>query len=89
MVSSASEPSSPAPPPSVRIGEPLLASYTYSSTSQLPDEVEDDGAEVKDEKGKQRAAREDEEWMMGIDEAGRGPVLGQKAAWTMSDRLLI
>lgn len=51
------------PPPSVRVGQPLLCSYLYSTA---------DRANITDqEEGLKR-----EEWVMGIDEAGRGPVLG-------------
>ncbi|PLW07762.1 hypothetical protein PCANC_08117 [Puccinia coronata f. sp. avenae] len=53
----------PAPPPSVKVSEPLLSSYLYSTT---------DRAQVTDEEDKLKR----DDWIMGIDEAGRGPVLG-------------
>jgi hypothetical protein len=54
----------PAPPPSVKVSEPLLSSYLYSTT---------DRAQVTDEEDKLKR----DDWIMGIDEAGRGPVLGE------------
>lgn len=53
-------------PPSVTAGEPLYSSYTYSSAKPIREGEQDD--EVKRRGG--------QGWMMGIDEAGRGPVLG-------------
>ncbi|EFP85606.1 uncharacterized protein PGTG_10935 [Puccinia graminis f. sp. tritici CRL 75-36-700-3] len=51
------------PPPSVTIAEPLLSSYLYS-TSDRKDITEEEEQLKRDN------------WIMGIDEAGRGPVLG-------------
>ncbi|KAM0749270.1 ribonuclease [Meredithblackwellia eburnea MCA 4105] len=62
------ETSAPAvPPPSVRVGEPLFDSFTYHSV---------DAAVSEDVKGKGKEEVIEGDWMIGVDEAGRGPVLG-------------
>lgn len=53
--------------PTVRPGLPLIDTYTYHSDSK--DENDKLGEEVG---GKEQ----EEEWMLGVDEAGRGPALG-------------
>lgn len=60
------------PPPSVRPGAPLIDSFTYHSVDPIvsPDASFDKG------KGKEVDAVPGD-WMLGVDEAGRGPVLGQ------------
>lgn len=53
--------------PTVRPGEALVDSYTFHSSEPLATtSVEVEGAE-----------KEEEGWMLGVDEAGRGPALGQ------------
>ncbi|GAA5832651.1 hypothetical protein JCM3766R1_004280 [Sporobolomyces carnicolor] len=52
--------------PTVRPGEALVDSYTFHSSEPLATtSVEVEGAE-----------KEEEGWMLGVDEAGRGPALG-------------
>jgi len=63
--------------PSVRLQQPLIDTYTFHSvdhTTTTPAEG--------DSKGKERANDQEEEgkgeeWMLGVDEAGRGPALGK------------
>ena len=71
-------PSSDGPPPpkvhfpSVRRGQPLVDTYTFHSVDAAT------GADVEG-KGKEREADVpvvEGEWMLGVDEAGRGPALG-------------
>lgn len=50
----------PSIPPSVKAHHPLTSSYLYSSITNREDQ----------------ATQTTSEWIMGIDEAGRGPVLG-------------
>ncbi|KAL8277699.1 hypothetical protein RQP46_009972 [Phenoliferia psychrophenolica] len=59
------------PPPSVRPDAPLIDSFTYHSVDPIssPDASLDKG------KGKELTAIPGD-WMLGVDEAGRGPVLG-------------
>ncbi|GAA5984919.1 hypothetical protein JCM10908_002451 [Rhodotorula pacifica] len=73
----------PPPPkfhfPSVRRGQPLIDTYTFHSVDPVV-AVEDAAAQVKQEgKGKERETEPAEvegDWMLGVDEAGRGPALG-------------
>lgn len=57
--------------PSVRRGQPLVDTYTYHSVDPVDSQ----------DKGKQRedaiTAEVAGEWMLGVDEAGRGPALGK------------
>ena len=56
-------------PRSVLDGDALIDSYTWHSDDLPPPSAdEDDGLRVPDK---------DEDWIMGVDEAGRGPVLGK------------
>lgn len=69
-------PNGPPPPkfhfPSVRRGQPLVDTYTFHSVDAAT------GADVE-RKGKERESDVpvvEGEWMLGVDEAGRGPALG-------------
>lgn len=80
----------PEPPfhfPTVRRGEALFDSYTYHSVDE--ERTAAGGTTVGEGKGKGRAQEDAEgeqgaeevskvegEWMLGVDEAGRGPALG-------------
>lgn len=62
------------PPPSVRPDEACVHSFSYYSTDAPS------GTDAPSAKGKQKATNNnvqvDGNWMLGVDEAGRGPVLG-------------
>ena len=63
---------SEAPLPSVR-SSPLIDSYTYHSVDPPPSSADSSS------KGKEREwPLVAGEWMLGVDEAGRGPVLGDR-----------
>lgn len=74
-------------PPSVQTDAPCVASYTYFSVDAPSASPASQGSSSS-AKGKQKAEEHAEEeapkarvegnWMLGVDEAGRGPVLG---AW--------
>lgn len=60
----------PSPFPSVQTSRPLVDSYTFHSVDHL--------ASLSADKGKAVAERDAGLcWMLGVDEAGRGPVLGE------------
>lgn len=74
------------PHPSIRAGQALIDSYTFHSVDPLPPSAPCSSIDLK---GKRKADVLDEdeavvkvvpipegEWMIGVDEAGRGPVLG-------------
>jgi ribonuclease H2 subunit A len=54
--------------PTVRPGQALVDSYTFhsDSTATTPETAHEE----------ERKGKEEEEWMLGVDEAGRGPALG-------------
>lgn len=65
--------------PSVRLDQPLIDSYTYHSVDAEHARVEGQSA-VEKGAGEVDGKREVEgEWMLGVDEAGRGPALGESA----------
>ncbi|GAA5873631.1 hypothetical protein JCM3774_004996 [Rhodotorula dairenensis] len=74
-------PEGPPPPkfhfPSVRRGIPLIDTYTFHSVDGA---VTTTAASIESDKGKGRemdtSAPVEGEWMLGVDEAGRGPALG-------------
>ena len=75
-------PDGPPPPkfhfPSVRRGQPLVDTYTFHSVDAAATQTTEAHVEGK---GKERevdvaAAEVEGEWMLGVDEAGRGPALG-------------
>lgn len=63
--------------PSVKVDAPLVDSYTFHSV--------DAESATESLKGKERAEVEGE-WMLGVDEAGRGPVLGEHGIRNASRR---
>ncbi|GAA5975547.1 hypothetical protein JCM5350_002644 [Sporobolomyces pararoseus] len=54
--------------PTVRPGQALVDSYTFHS-----DSIATSSSATEEE---EKAGKEGEEWMLGVDEAGRGPALG-------------
>lgn len=58
--------------PSVKVDAPLVDSYTFHSVDKEVASASAKGKEVA------RAPIEGE-WMLGVDEAGRGPVLGKSS----------
>lgn len=56
--------------PSVRRGQALIDTYTYHSVdAEGKGKAREDGGETRDQV--------EGEWMLGVDEAGRGPALGE------------
>lgn len=80
---------------SVRPGVPLIDSYTYHSVDSVESDPTLEGTKRKREEDEQdelknKKRREEMEWMLGVDEAGRGPVLGMHVCvWTRRMRGLI
>ncbi|GAA5969937.1 hypothetical protein JCM21900_004452 [Sporobolomyces salmonicolor] len=78
------EEEAPFPFPSVRLDDPLIDSYTFHSVD--PGSGAFSSGSDSEGKGKGRAIEEQDEqskgdkvhgeWMLGVDEAGRGPALG-------------
>ncbi|GAA6058807.1 hypothetical protein JCM10212_001923 [Sporobolomyces blumeae] len=75
---------SPSPPPpryqfpSVRVGQPLVDSYTFHSVDPRTEALEQDAKMVIEATAatKEQEVDKEGEWMLGVDEAGRGPALG-------------
>lgn len=61
------------PPPSVRLNTPLYESYSYYSCGDVPPPSSADELLVPTVEGE---GGKEGQWMIGVDEAGRGPVLG-------------
>lgn len=78
-IASTSAPPSPpssSPFPSVQTSAPLVDSYTFHSVDHC--------AALSSDKGKAVAQRDAGlSWMLGVDEAGRGPVLGQSGGLSL------
>ncbi|KAK4047345.1 hypothetical protein OIO90_006204 [Microbotryomycetes sp. JL221] len=58
--------------PSVKLDAPLVSSYTYHSTDDEHKRLDQDDSD----KAAPKTNLIDGEWILGVDEAGRGPVLG-------------
>lgn len=63
------------PPPSVRLNTPLYGSYSYYSCGDPVTPRAHDDLVVPKVEGHERGKAG--QWMLGVDEAGRGPVLGE------------
>ena len=61
--------------PTVRPGQALVDSYTFHS-----DSIATSSSATEEE---EKAGKEGEEWMLGVDEAGRGPALGGFCSYTL------
>ncbi|KAJ8292492.1 Ribonuclease H2 subunit A [Rhodotorula toruloides] len=62
--------------PSVRRNEPLIDSYTYHSVDAERKQAGEQTGARKDANEAEEKRDVEGEWMLGVDEAGRGPALG-------------
>lgn len=65
--------------PSVRRNEPLIDSYTYHSVDAEREQAEGQAGAGEDANEVEEKRDVEGEWMLGVDEAGRGPALGESA----------
>jgi len=71
--------------PSVRLEQPLIDTYTFHSVDHNMIDSEGKGKERANESESEEG--KGQEWMLGVDEAGRGPALGMSLSVSPHQRV--